>query len=209
MRRESKVAEAFWQTRREYPPVIHNFQRRYLELGIILDYIDGIESILDLGCGEGYILLLLRELTDIKLYYGYDISQIFINNLIDRWGNYAGLNAHVVNYTTTNKFPVADMSICMGSMLYIFDDNALKHMLKNLKSKMFICRVPCSMDDRVEIDKFSKEFDANYAAVYRTIPEYIDMLSESFEIKSIDRCYPDDIESKHGTKQFFFVCKRR
>ncbi len=209
MRRESKGAEKFWQSREEYPPVIYNYKRRYIDLGVVLDNIDGVESVLDLGCGEGQVLLMLRELTNIKEYYGYDLSKTFIDNLLCRWGNAPGLTVREGNFTTIDDFPTTDICICMGSMLYIFDDNALKHMLKNLKSKIFICRVPCSMDDRAEIDKFSKEFDANYAAVYRTIPEYIDMVSESFEIKSIDRCYPDDIESKHGTKQFSFVCKRK
>lgn len=210
MRWESKVAEEFWQTRCEYPPVIYNFKRRYIDLGIILDHISGIDSILDLGCGEGHLLLMLRELTDIKFYYGYDISQVFIDNLINRWGECTGLNTQVVNYTTTDKLPVTDMCICMGTMLYVFDDNDLRYMLSNVKSKIFICRVPCSLDsDRIEINKFSEEFKYNYAATYRTIPEYISILSESFDIESIDRCYPDSIESKHDTKQFFFVCESK
>lgn len=206
----SKTAEKFWKTRREYPPVTCNFQRRYLDLGIILKHIDGVDSILDLGCGEGQVLLMLRELTDINNYHAYDLSQTFINNLIKRWGNCPGLEAQAANFTTTSRFPETDMCICMGAMLYVFDDNDLKYMLSNIKSKIFICRVPCNLEsDRLEIDKFSKEFKGDYAAVYRTMPEYIFILSESFNIKSIDRCYPDTIESKYGSKQFFFVCERK
>jgi SAM-dependent methyltransferase len=206
----SKTAEKFWETRKEYPPVIYNFQRRYLDLGMILKYIDGVDSILDLGCGEGQNLLMLRELTGIKSYCGYDLSKAFIKNLKKRWGKYPGLKARVANFTTTSILPKTDMCICMGAMLYVLDDNDLKHMLSNVKSEIFICRVPCNLEsNRLEIDKFSEEFDADYAAVYRTIPEYISILSEFFNIKSIDRCYPDDIESDHGTKQFFFVCERR
>jgi SAM-dependent methyltransferase len=202
-----KVIEKFWKTRKEYPPFIYKSQRRYLDLGIILEYIEGVDSILDLGCGEGQILLMLRELADIKNYYGYDLSQVFISNLIKRWGNYPGLETKVINFTTVSELPETDMCVCMGAMPYVLDDNDLKHMLSKIKSKAFICRVPCNLEpDRLEIDKFSKEFDADYAAVYRTISEYIDILSESFNIKSIDRCYPDEIESKYGSKQFFFVC---
>jgi SAM-dependent methyltransferase len=98
MWRKSKIAEKFWKTRKKYPPVIYNYQRRYLDLGIILKYIDGVKSILDLGCGEGQVLLMLRELTDIKNYYGYDISQIFISNLIKRWGDYPGLEVKFINF---------------------------------------------------------------------------------------------------------------
>lgn len=206
----SKTAEKFWKTRKDYPPVIYNFQRRYLDLGVTLKYTDNINSILDLGCGEGQILLMLRELTNIKSYYGYDLSQFFINNLISRWGNCPGLNAQATDFTTLDGFPKTDMCICMGVMLYIFDDEILKHMVSNISSELFIVRVPCNLEsDRTEIDKFSKDYGANYAAVYRTIPEYISILSEFFIVKSINRCYPDEIESKYDSKQFFFVCERR
>lgn len=205
----SKTAEKFWKTRKEYPPVIYNFQRRYLDLGVILKYTDNITSILDLGCGEGQVLLMLRELTNIKSYYGYDLSQSFVANLISRWGDWPGLKAQATDFTTLDEFPKTDMCICMGVMLYIFDDGILKHMVSNISSELFIVRVPCIGQERLEIDKFSEDFGDRYAAVYRTIPEYISILSESFIVKSINRCYPDEIESKHDSKQFFFVCERR
>ena len=208
MRSEGKVAEKFWKTRNEYPPVIYNYQRRYLDIGIILDYIENVESILDIGCGEGQVLLMLRELTSISEYHGHDLSPVFINNLNKRWGLWPGLNTKVTSFTKT-ELPETDMAVCMGAMLYVFDDDDLKHMLSNVRSNIFICRVPCSMEARIEINKFSAEFESDYAAVYRTIPEYISILSNDFNVKSIDRCYPDEIESKHGTKQFFFVCSRR
>jgi hypothetical protein len=129
--------------------------------------------------------------------------------LIKRWGDYPGLEVKFINFITTDKLPKTDMCICMGAMLYIFDDNDLKYMLSNIKSEIFICRVPCSLEStRIEIDKFSEEYGENYAAVYRTIPEYISILSEFFNIKSINRCYPDEIESKHGSKQFYFICNK-
>lgn len=205
----SKTAEKFWKNREKYPPVIYNFQRRYLDIGVIIENITNVNSILDLGCGEGQVLLILRELTDIKNYYGYDLSSVFIKNLINRWGNWSGLRTKIINFTTFDEFPKTDMCVCMGVLLYIYSDILLKDMFKCIKSKVFIVRAPCSLDDRLEIDKFSEEFEENYAAVYRTIPEYISILSESFDIKSIDRCYPDEIESKYGSKQYFFVCENR
>lgn len=204
----SKTAEKFWTTRQEYPPVTCNFQRRYLDLGIILRYADSACSILDLGCGEGQNLLMLRELTTVKYYYAYDLSQIFIDNLILRWGNWPGLDAKVGDFTTVVEFPKTDVCICMGVLVYV-DDTALEHVLSNITSGIFICRMPCSLESsRAEIDKFSEEYQCDYAAVYRTIPEYISTLSKYFIVKYVDRCYPDEIESKYGTKQFFFVCER-
>lgn len=205
----NKTAENFWKSRKEYPPVIYNFQRRYLDLGIILKHVNCVNSILDLGCGEGQNILLLRELTGIKNYYAYDLSKVFIKNLIKRWGKYPGLEAKVVNFTKTNRLPETDVCICMGAMLYVTDDESLKYMLSNIKSKLFICRVPCNLESgRIEINKFSEDYGENYAAVYRTVSEYISILSGCFVIKSLDRCYPDEIESKYGSKQFFFVCER-
>lgn len=206
----NKTAEEFWKTVKEYPPFVYTFQRRYLDLGIILKYTGDINSILDLGCGEGQILLMLRELTNIKKYYGYDLSQTFIDNLISRWGNWPGLKASTTNFSTFfNEFPKTDVCICMGVMPYIFDDAVLNSMLINIKSKLLIVRVPCIFEqNRLEIDKFSDDFNDRYAAVYRTIPEYISILSKFFKIKSIDRCYSDEIESKYGSKQFFFVCEK-
>jgi SAM-dependent methyltransferase len=205
----NKIVEEFWKTRKEYPPITCNFQRRYLDLGIILKHIDDAKSILDLGCGEGQILLILRELSGIKEYYGYDLSSVFINNLIKRWGKYPGLEARVLNFIKDNNLPKTDVCICMGAMLYVFDDDDLKYMLSNIKSKTFICRVPCNLEsDRLEINKFSEEYREKYAAVYRTIPEYIFLLTNFFNIKATGRCYPDEIESEYGSKQFFFVCER-
>jgi len=204
----NSTAEKFWQTRVEYPPVTFNFQRRYIDLGLMLRYISDVNSILDLGCGEGQALLMLRELTDINNYYAYDLSQVFVDKLIRRWGGCSGLDASVKNFTEPAEFPVTDMCICMGAMLYV-NDEALKIMLTNIQSKIFICRVPCESKNRVEIDKFSEEYNDDYAAVYRTTEEYINILSEFFNVIESGRCYPDDFESEYGSKQFFFVCGRR
>ena len=206
----NKTAKKFWKTRNEYPPFIYKSQRRYLDLGTVLKYINNINSVLDLGCGEGQLLIMLRELTNIKNYYGYDLSTVFIKDLINRWGNYSGLNTQATDFTTLDMFPNTDLCLCMGVFPYVFDDEVLKHVLLNITSKLFITRIPCTLGQkRIEINKFSEDLGDRYAAVYRTIPEYISILSEFFNIKSINRCYPNEIESGYGSKQFFFVCERR
>lgn len=206
----NKTAKEFWETRNEYPPFIYKLQRRYLDLGVVLKYINNINSVSDLGCGEGQLLIMLRELTNIKNYHGYDLSPVFIKELISRWGNCSGLDAQTIDFTILDEFPNTDMCLCMGVFPYVFEDEVLKHILSNITSKLFITRIPCALgQERIEVDKFSEDLGDFYAAVYRTVPEYISILSEFFDIKSIDRCYPDEIESKHGTKQFFFVCEGR
>lgn len=201
-----ETAKKFWESREEYPPVTCNYQRRYLDLGMILEHVEGVDSVLDLGCGEGQNLLMLRELTSISEYYAYDLSEVFINNLVIRWGNCDGLVVQVKDFISA-ELPKVDLCICMGAMLYVLDDDKLTRMLSNIKANKFICRVPCELGNRVTIDRFSPEFKADYAAVYRTIPEYISILSDFFVIKNINRCYPDSLESEYGSKQYLFVCE--
>lgn len=206
----NKTTKSFWMSRTEYPPVAYNFQRRYLDLGAILKHVGGARSILDLGCGEGQTLLMLRELTNISNYYAYDLSKVFIDSLIKRWGDYPNLVAEVEDFTEPFEFSETDLCICMGALLYVFEDDGLGCMLSNINSKRLVCRMPCTLKTKKqEIDIFSKEYSGKYAAVYRTLPEYISILSELYNIESIDRCYPDEIESGYGTKQFLFVCKRK
>ena len=204
----NNVVETFWKSREVYPPVIHNYQRRYIDLGMVLKYTDGVSSISDLGCGEGQLILMLRELTNISKFYAYDLSINFIGNLLKRWGAAPGLATSVANFIESPK-EKTDLSVCMGAILYVLKDEDLRTMLSTIDSEVFLCRIPCNLENRVEIDKFSEEFNSNYAAVYRTVSEYITILSEFFSIESVDRCYPDEIESVYGTKHYFFICKNR
>ena len=48
-----------------------------------------------------------------------------------------------------------------------------------------------------------------YASCYRTVPETHDLLARHFTVSSVDRVYPDELESAFGTKQFYFEARRR
>jgi len=204
----SSMAEEFWRTRVEYPPVHCNSRRRYLDLGVILNHVGEVKSLLDLGCGEGQNLLMLRELTDIVYYCGFDLCENFIHGLRKRWGEHPGLIVRTLDFVDTPGFPKVDLCLCMGVLLYVFDDDELRNMFARLKTKKLICRMPCTLTTkRLVVSEFSEEYGAVYSAVYRTVAEYISILSESFVIKSVDRCYPDEIESRYGSKQFVFICE--
>jgi len=199
----------FWKNRREYPPVIFNYRRRYIDLGKVLKFTSDAEKILDIGCGEGSLILMLREVSNIKEYYGFDLSVHFIKNLKKKWGDFPGLKTAEYNCGLGGKLPKVDLCVCMGVMLYMSDIEVEK-MLSSVDATKFLCRVPCVLGkDRIEIDKFSKEFNDRYVATYRTISEYLNLLNKFFKVVSVERCYPDEIESEFGTKQFFFVCDRK
>jgi len=205
------TAKNFWRARTKYPNYPNLLKRRLLDLNFLIDYVIDAESILDLGCGDGYLLLALREFSSIKRFYGYDLSGTMICKLRDRWGDvHGGLNAAVFDFVENNNYPDTDVIISFGSFPYVFDVKELKNIVSNINSDIFVVRSPCTMRREDEIiDKFSDDLGDNYSAVYRTVDFYVFMLSEYFVVDNVCRAYPDELESKYGTKQFFFVCKRR
>ena len=156
------------------------------------------------------MLLLLRELTTIKKFYGYDISSEFINLLKSKWGIYKELNTKVVNFIELPDLPRTDVTLALGSFPYIFDDGILCDVIAQINSNKLIVRTPCTIKKEYEVvNKFSEDLRDNYASVYRTVEGYTEILSDYYVINDVFRAYPDEIESKYGTKQFFFICKRK
>jgi len=204
-----KTALDFWKKRKSYPDYPNTLQRRLVDTNFIVDKLAGAASVLDIGCGEGSMLLSLREFTEIRLFYGYDVSPSLIKRLLDKWGSVPGLKAKVVNLITLKELPITDVTLALGSFPYIFDNDHLHKLLKNIKSNLLIVRAPCTLNKEDEIiNKFSEDLGDNYASIYRTVDNYVSILSDHFIVSEISRAYPDEIESKYGTKHFFFVCKK-
>jgi len=202
------VAEKFWKNRSIYPNYPNLIKRRLVDLNFMVPFLDGASSILDLGCGDGYLLRALRDFTDIETFYGYDMSNIMIESLKKSWGNLKYLNAEVCDFVKKDNYPKTDITMALGSFMYI-DDNDLRAVLSNMVSDILILRSSCTLEKEDEIiDKFSEDLSDNYSAIYRTVGNYIAILSDYFAVDNICRSYPDEIESKYGSKQFFFVCER-
>jgi len=198
-----KVAKKFWITRKIYPAYPHNFKRRFLDLSFILNNLDDEKSLLDIGCADCSMLILLRELTPIKNLYGVDIS----NKLMRKE---KGLRLITADVTKKINLPETDICLCFGIFPYIFDDDHIYNILNNIKSNKLLVRAPCALNEENKhtINKFSKELGANYSAIYRTLDSYKVILSKHFDVKEVIRAYPDNIESKYGSKQYYFICKR-
>ena len=207
---EQRVSLNFWKSRKQYPSYPGVLQRRLIDTNFVVSKVVGARSVLDIGCGDGSMLLSLREFTDIKLFYGYDVAQNLIKNLLIRWGDVYGLKTKIVNLVELEKLPRTDVSLALGLFGYIFDDGSLHNILENIKSNLLIVRTRCTLKKSDEVvNKFSEDLNAEYASIYRTVSNYLSILSRHFVISEINRAYPDEIESKYGTKQFFFVCERR
>ena len=203
----AETAKQFWVNQTYYPSYPFIKERRKYELDFLLKNIPHeTESLLDLGCGNGSTTILLRETTYIKDFYCYDISPAMLSTIGGNRDSQIHPFAFDVNNDTLG-FPTVDVSICMNMLPYVFTDEKVSEIVANLKSDIFITRISCDTE-RIEINKFSDDLGRDYSAVYRTVEEYANIFGKHYTEVTITRAYPDEIESKYNTKQYFFLCKR-
>jgi SAM-dependent methyltransferase len=204
-----ETARNFWISRDKYPDYPNTKRRRLIDINFIVPFTEEANSILDLGCADGYLLVALREFTDIEKFYGYDISSKMIELLVSRWGDYKELYVKSCDFSKRIEFPKTSLTTSMGMFPYIFNQEDLDQILENIISNTLLVRVPCSTDgEDIYIDKYSDELKSNYSSVYRTPENYKKIFEKFFSEITISRAYEDSIESKYGTKHFFFVCRR-
>jgi hypothetical protein len=206
--KETKVASNFWKNKNEYPDYPFVKERRKYELDFLLENINpSAKSLFDMGCGDGSTVILLRELSNIKRFYCHDIS----DNLMS--GDWGERNSEVIKKSVDFNDPLidlpeADVTICMNMFPYIFDDSILRGILVKIKSDLFLSRVTCEKNGRLIINKYSEDLGDYIASVYRTKEEYKSLYEEHFSEVVFFRSFPDEIESKYGTNQYFFICKK-
>ena len=207
------VSNNFWSNKKDYPPYGDVIKKRRLhEINFASSYIwnsdKEINSIIDLGCGDGSTTIMLQELNKIKNFYCYDISPGLIETFknINRSSN---IESFVQNFSDNNySLKTSDLCISFGLFMCLGDED-LNNLVSKIKSDFFISRNPCSLKGREEVNTFSEKIGENYSGIYRTTDEYREIFEKhGFNSIKISRAYPDDIESAFGTKQFFFVCER-
>ena len=77
-------------------------------------------------------------------------------------------------------------------------------------TKKLFLRSPCTLKAEDEyVNVYSDKLKSNYSSKYRTVSNMIKSLEKYFVIESIDRVYPDNIESEFDTKQFYFCARSK
>jgi hypothetical protein len=194
-----QTAKRFWTSADRYPNYGTTKQRRLHELNYLVPRLTG-DTLIDLGCGDGALLNCLLNLTGFKNFYGFDISKNLIDNL------HPSIKRQVVDFYNfrPGDLPQSDAVIMAGVIAYIFDDSVVDHVLGALPTNELFLRVPCTLrSERELINSYSIDLDSEYASIYRTLPEVTDLIARHFDIVSVDRVYPDSIESKYNTKQYY------
>ncbi len=69
--------------------------------------------------------------------------------------------------------------------------------------------------DRLTLDKFySEDLDSEYSAIYRTLDQYQKAIQEimvpaQFEIVKADFLYPEQLNNRKETVQYYFILERQ
>lgn len=200
------TAQQFWESRKEYPPYPFIKERRLHELNYLVPKLKGMGSVLDLGCGDGALIKCLHELTDVKEYYAYDYSASLLSKVPDSLAD-ASIVKKQYDCYSGDPLPHTAVTIMGGLIQYIFDDEVVKEMLKQIKSRYVYVRSACTekLHDE-EVNTYSEALKENYASLYRTVENTQALLETRFDVVDVIRIYPDEIESKFGTKQYYFEC---
>ena len=199
------VAKQFWTTQTEYPEYGTIKQRRLLELKYFVPKLSG-DTLLDLGCGDGALLNCLVELTEFNEYHGYDFAVHLIKNLNSKI-QARNFNVYEDDLST---LPKVDSVICAGMLPFIFEDEVVEKIYASLNTKKLFLRSPCTLKAEDEyVNVYSDKLKSNYSSKYRTVSNMIKSLEKYFVIESIDRVYPDNIESEFDTKQFYFCARSK
>jgi len=209
------VIKNFWESKVDYPSVWVLPQRRLRDFNWIISRLTAnTSSLSDIGCGEGSISFYINQFLNLEKIYLIDQSSSYLKQAKEKWENnniqtnVATLQLDIINLD--KNLPKTDVSLFLGVIPYVIQDDSLSLLFKKIKSKQFIVRTPCTMNVEDElINKYSEELKSEYAAKYRTLANTIKLLSDSFIVHEVERIYPDNLDSKFGTKQFIFNCFAR
>lgn len=91
---------------------------------LVSDFIRPKENfrILDIGCGTARILDYLPK--DVS-YYGFDLSQIYIDDAIARYGNRGNFNCALVEQATIDSLEPFDAVIAVGILHHLDNPQAI------------------------------------------------------------------------------------
>lgn len=195
------IASSFWKNSESYPEYGTIKQRRLYEINYLITRLKG-KTLLDLGCGDGALLNCLINLIDFDHCYGYDYSSNLLENL------HPDINKRTFDLyqDDLDTLPETDETIFAGVLPFIFEDDHVLKILKSIKSERLFVRSPCTLNEESElVNTYSENLKSNYASYYRTLEHLMSLVKQTHKIESVDRIYPDHIESQFGTRQFYII----
>lgn len=191
----NQTNKKFWESRKDYPRFATKL-RRFYELQYLVPQLKG-KSLLDLGCGDGSLINCLMATTDIETYYGYDLSPSLLEHVNKN------VKTQIYDCTKPTRLPKTDITIMAGLIQCIESDEDVLRLFDMIRSDTIFLRTACTPDNTC-ITKYSENLGSDYASYYRSVQNVIYLLEEYFTIQDVCRVYPDEIESKYGSHQYYF-----
>jgi len=200
----AQTSNTFWVKQIDYPNYGPIRQRWAHDLQTVIQFVDRADTLSDIGCGTGVLSGMLCVACGFTVVHLYDIAP---NLLLQAYGNMPNKVKCLPCLADWDQIPECSTDVCimMGVTPYM-SDSQLMALLGKIQSHTLILRAPCA-SNRQEIDTYSQNLGDNYSAIYRTRQEMIDFLFPAFKILDVDYSWPEDIDSKFGTRQSTFVCR--
>lgn len=182
--------------------------------------------VLDVGCGVGRWADTLAPLC--AAYLGLDFSESLLEVARER------VPAHLAERVRFQHKAMQDMvgaspadfsldppfSCCLlsGILLYLNDQDvaaSLRALAGFLDRPCTVyIREPVGTEERLTLDRhYSEDLHASYSAIYRTVPQYRDLLAASFvpaglRVRHEGFLLPPELANRQGTTQYYFVLTR-
>jgi SAM-dependent methyltransferase len=188
-------------------------------------HLPDVENALDIGCGVGRWSWFLAEHCPRLEYLGIDFSTSLIAQA-KREAERRELDClrfQVMSATAIDPQRLElpgpfDLVLISGLLIYLNDDDCLKVLraaggLCVLGGAIYL-REPVGIETRFTLDRFySSELADEYSAIYRTAEELHALIGTAMDnlgmtIEREEVLFPDSLEKRAETRQYFFVLRR-
>lgn len=207
-----ETVKDFWRKQEFYPDYGTTQDRKMYDAIYTRNEIKEADAkvVLDLGAGNGSLITILKEMTNVKEFFAFDLSKKMLDTIDFKRPGAVICPNEIDLFTDDYVLPFNDLTIFFGVAQYLPDED-LRRVLERISKStdVMLFKTACSLSEREDINKYSEALDDQYACSYRTLWEYLKILNEYFDVTDVDRAYPDEIESKFGTKQFLITCKSK
>lgn len=206
-----ETAKNFWLCANKYPEYPFKEEKLRHMLNFIMRRNYWLETICDVGCGDGHLARILYEIYRPRHMHLCDLNTKWVNQLQDHFID-KSVTVDRVDLLSWVQYslPTADLTLFMGVLPYIFDDDKAVGVLKQLHGKRIYVQTACSVrKEDISVHGFHEEMNKRYAALYRTT-EHVEALLTAADMRMAGayRAYPDKIDSSSDTKQIWFYCER-
>lgn len=188
--------------------------------------IDSDSSVLDIGCGVGRWGWFLAERTPNIDYVGIDFSASLIEKAQEeaiQLGlsrlNFQTMSAIAIEPEALIVKPPYDLILISGLLIYLNDADCSKVLADAsglcAPNGLIYIREPVGVIERFTLDRFySSELSQEYSAIYRTVAELQTLFDQAFsknifEPKVADFLFPEGLEKRAETRQYYTVLQRR